>query len=880
MTYYYVLFALSVFLMLVYVFKWKKSFDVCLTLVFTFIPIANMGYVALAGSKHIEQALLGNQIIYLGCCFLQLIFTLLIMNMCKVDVKKWVMVGLFCIEIFIFWCVITVKDNRWFYKKVYLVQEAGVSFIKKDYGPIHTLFYISLILYAVAGIAILVYSLKKKNISYKNVVLLLVMEVCNVIAFFVGRMISQAYEAVPVSYVIDEILLLIIVNRISVYDVDSTAIDILVQGKNLGYFSFDLKRHFLGCNDVVLEFFPEFATLRIDRRMADNEEIFERVNAWIDLVEKSKGYQEFQVEWNSKSFKVTAGYLYDGNRVKGYQILVLDETKERKYVRLLNQYNEQLRIEKSRADEASNAKSQFLANMSHEIRTPINGILGMDAILMKECKDESLIEYIKNIQSASQSLLSIVNDILDISKIESGKMELMPVKYELFSVLNDCYNMAQVRVLNKPVELKMEIQQDVPAILFGDEVRVRQIINNLLSNGAKYTQEGTVTLCMSSQVINDEEIILSITVKDTGIGIKPEDQAKLFESFTRVDEKRNRNIEGTGLGLNLTKNLVEMMGGNISLESTYGIGSSFTVNIVQGFEGTEIIGDFSKRYEKYIHVSDANEEKLYAPDAHVLIVDDVELNLKVMKGLLKDTGIKVDMATSGQQCLGLVKKNRYDMIFLDHMMPHMDGIETFMQLKEMVEWESNKCPVIMLTANALTGARDEYLTQGFDDYLSKPVLENKLKEMLAKYLPQNLQHQEAAFGITDDNQQNDEDIISKIKKETDLDVDLGLEYCMNNASNYNEILKSYVEEEASEKLDKMFNEKDWENYSIVVHSLKSTSLIIGAKDLSEKAKKLELASKSKDEEYIITNHENLMHQYKNLILNLRRMQNGEDDDNV
>ena len=388
--------------------------------------------------------------------------------------------------------------------------------------------------------------------------------------------------------------------------------------------------------------------------------------------------------------------------------------------------------------QANEAKSQFLANMSHEIRTPINGILGMDSMLLKECQDEGLREYAKNIQSAGQSLLSIINDILDISKIESGKLEIIPTRYELFSILNDCYNLTKVKIEEKPITLHMKINENIPAKLYGDEVRIRQVMNNFLSNSAKYTHEGSITFGVDYEEKSEGEIWLIITVSDTGIGIKEEDLEKLFASFTRIEEKRNRNIEGTGLGLSLTKNLVDLMQGEITVKSSNEEGSCFTAKIPQKIIDKTPMGDFDKRYRQYIHQSEEQAISLCAPDAKILVVDDVPMNLIVVKGLLKATKIQIDTAKNGANCLELVQKNRYDIIFLDHLMPEMDGIETLQNMKLLEENPNRNTPVIMLTANAIVGAKEEYMEAGFTDYLTKPVQETLLHEMIMKYLPKEL----------------------------------------------------------------------------------------------------------------------------------------------
>ncbi len=536
---------------------------------------------------------------------------------------------------------------------------------------------------------------------------------------------------------------------------------------------------------------------------------------------------------------------------------------------------------------ANEAKSQFLANMSHEIRTPINGILGMDSVLLKECHDENLREYAKNIQSAGQSLLSIINDILDISKIESGKMEILTIRYQLFSVLNDCYNLTKIKLQNKPVSFIMQINEKLPSWLYGDEVRIRQIINNFLSNAVKYTKEGNITFELDFEEKTDEQILLVITVRDTGIGIKEEDLGKLFESFTRIEEKRNRNIEGTGLGLNLTKNLVNLMGGEVFAESTYGKGSCFTAKIPQKIADAKPMGDFGKRYQQYLSTSDDDKLSFLAPDAKILVVDDVTMNLKVVEGLLKATKIQIDTAVSGSECLECVKTTPYQMIFLDHMMPEMDGLETLEHMKDLADNPNAQTPVIMLTANAIVGAKEEYIEAGFTDYLTKPIRETELLEMILKYLPEELVCENGGQGI--EKSQDAQDMeqpeaggegaepLQRLEQLEGLDVKTGLIYCMNEEDFYIEMLQEFLQADKASQLKHFLAEEDWDNYRTTVHALKSTSLTIGAAHLSGEAKALETAAKEGNMDYIRSHHDGVMDEYKELTDHLKEiLENGAE----
>lgn len=529
---------------------------------------------------------------------------------------------------------------------------------------------------------------------------------------------------------------------------------------------------------------------------------------------------------------------------------------------------------KNDAIAANVAKSRFLANMSHEIRTPINGILGMDTMLLKKCNasgDKEIREYAKNIYSASQTLLSIVNDILDISKIESGKMEIIPGEYELFSVLNDCYNMAKARADAKGLDFEMQIDPEVPSVLYGDEVRVRQIINNFLSNAVKYTREGKVVLRMGYEQAKKQDILLKIEVEDTGIGIREADMDKLFLNFTRVDEQKNRSIQGTGLGLSLTKNLIDLMGGDISVESEYGKGSLFVAILPQRVINSEPLGDFSKKYQQYIQSEENENTILQLPEAKILVVDDVEMNLKVAQNYLKQTNAQIDIAYSGKECLNLVYHKKYDIIFLDHMMPEMDGIAVLRAMKQSKGHLNQETPVIALTANAVVGAREKYLEEGFSNYLAKPIRENELMEVLHTYLAKDLEEEKEPMNVEKTREEKTQEEKPKSLEERfpSLNIKTGMGYCMNDENFYLEMIGLYLEEDKREILQKAYEEKSWKDYEIKVHSLKSTSLNIGAEELSEQAKGLEFAAKDEDESYIEEHHARVMEQYGKLLEELQ-----------
>lgn len=548
---------------------------------------------------------------------------------------------------------------------------------------------------------------------------------------------------------------------------------------------------------------------------------------------------------------------------------------------VINTIHEFIKTErqKQQALAASEAKGKFLANMSHEIRTPINAVLGMDTMILRETKEEQIKEYALDIQNAGQSLLALINDILDLSKIESGKLEILPQEYDFSSLIHDIMNMISMKAENKGLDICLSIEESLPSRLFGDDVRLRQVLVNLMNNAVKYTEKGSVTLTVKGNAISEtDKIALSFHVTDTGIGIKEEDLTKLFAEFERIEESRNRNIEGTGLGMSIVTQLLDLMGSSLQVESVYGKGSDFFFTLEQKIINAEPIGNLEERIRRQAKEY-AYHSMLTAPNARLLVVDDNGMNRRVFKNLLKASKVQIDEADSGMQCLALARKNQYDLIFLDHMMPDMDGIETLHRLKAETDSPCRCVPVIALTANAVAGAKEMYLNEGFHSFLSKPINPEKLEKLLLDMLPEEkiapcelpqqskntkaLNHHSTIDASTaNDRQSNDYEFpeIDGIDwsyaqlhlKEPELLLETIRDFYRAMSMDH-EMLQQYLEQiliseakaqpEESNPAQSDERTEALQQFKVKVHSMKSSSAMIGATSLSGIAKMLEYAAR-------------------------------------
>ncbi len=743
MIYYYIVMALISFVELIIIFHMTKKakFSISCLMMSLVITICNVGYLALASSTDLSEALLANKITYTGGMFLPYFLLVNVSELCNVRIPKAVTVISFVYIMCLLFFVMTIGHNQLYYVSADIKSYGGVSYLTKEYGFFHNFYTVYLYTMGAAAFYVIIYTIFKKNrVSRRTILMLMVIWVTTTFSYSIERLLGIKFELVPLAYVVFLTMIILIMSRTTMYDMSANVANVYERMEQYGYIAFDKRLRYMSSNALAEKLFPELCECKVDQTIKNAGSVLEHI---IDKITNDDFKSEY-IDVEDRVLGLQIRHLDSGRRgrSKGYLVEFNDETERQGYINQLSSANEQLEWQMKQAHDlsveaqiANRAKSEFLANMSHEIRTPINAVIGMNTMILRDSKEELIREYARDIEHSAEILLHTINDILDFSKVESGKLSILNDKYCPMDMINDCYRMINVRAESKGLKLIINNDPDIPKTLIGDDSRVRQIMINLLTNAVKYTKEGEVRLSVEGEFIDNNTYNLRMIVADTGIGIKKDHIDKIFDDFKRVDDNTTKAIEGTGLGLYISKQIAELMNGAIRVESTYGEGSTFTLEVPQTVVNSAPLGSFNPdnihRESKETESHDADISEL---NGRILVVDDVEMNLKVMIRLLRDSRITVDTALGGEESIRMSKEVKYDIIFMDHMMPGMDGVETLERMKEIPDYINADTPVIMLTANAISGASEEYLKTGFDGYISKPVKLKELVEVIKRFM--------------------------------------------------------------------------------------------------------------------------------------------------
>ncbi len=685
--------------------------------------VLNTGYLLELTAPTMEAALVAVKMQHMGTITVPICYCYFIYIYCFEEAPLKVLKLLGIIDVGLLLLIMIDSHQAFFYTQVaWQTMADGHSYLYLQYGLGYAVFMIctTLIPY-VMSLRVLIRAVARKGEDAvdRKYGLILGLSLLPIVALYAYiTKLTRAYDFTPMVLGLGVSSVVILVWSRKVYDFGSLASGILLNSMSDGVIALDEKRRVVSYNPASASIFQGLNSHAIGRNVAEIPDFPENALG-------EEGQNEFLL--NERYYQSHVEQIPDRfGVVKGYVVEILDMTEMKNHI-------EEIKRIRMQAEQANEAKSEFLANMSHEIRTPMNAIVGLSDIIMEESKGRKVYDYACDIKSASRNLLALINDILDLSKVEAGKMELVCTDYHIKNIIDEVINMMDGVASKKGILLKCEYDMSIPCKYHGDAGRIRQILINLLNNGLKFTKEGSVKLSVNGRLgtENDTEW-LHMEVQDTGCGIKEEDLGKIFENFSQVDAKQNRTVEGTGLGLSISRHLVQLMGGRIWVESVYGEGTTFILEIPQKIVDSRSLSEVPKETD-----SKAEEIKLFvAEDYRVLVVDDNLVNRKVARGFLKPYRFIIDEAESGQKAIDCVRQTKYDMIFMDHMMPEMDGIEAVRLIRSECG-ENGTAPVIIaLTANAMEGVREMFLQNGFEGFITKPLDKKVLNEALLRWIPE------------------------------------------------------------------------------------------------------------------------------------------------
>ena len=600
-----------------------------------------------------------------------------------------------------------------------------------------------LLVYILGMLLLTILGFRRKNtVSYRYSIILLILVITNVVCYYLKSIMDTDFDMTCITYMVSIGILNYLQQRIDLYDAEQLVGESGTYDSK-GIILLNNDCCYMGCSKNTQELFPEIRELKLEYAFPlDADAFWIKFLPWVDELKQTGKHETHLLEVKNKSFrcevkKYEKEYLRFGKRQMGYIVMLWDDTEQQNYIKSLNEYNDMLLLkekelqkQKAIAETANKTKSAFLSNMSHEIRTPMNAIVGMTEILKRKKFDEETEEYLDNIKHSGEALLAIINDILDFSKVESGKMELVMEDYDLRRLIKELDLVFKTRIGAKDIRMEYDLDDTIPNVLIGDSKRIRQILINIVNNAIKFTEKGFVRVSVEVEDLAEKEVTLKFSVKDSGQGIKEEDLDKLFSAYQQVDLQKNSQKEGTGLGLAICKQLVQLMGGKLQVESTYGEGSTFFFFIKQEKSARELKKDEAQTQTVFT-----------APDAHILVVDDNKMNLKVFEGLFKPLAMQIDTALNGLEALEKVQQQDYDIVFMDHMMPGMDGVEATKRIRQLPadslhkQEYYEKLVILALSANATEEAKQLFLRNGMNGFLTKPIKIQEGMYLIRQWLP-------------------------------------------------------------------------------------------------------------------------------------------------
>ena len=702
--------------------KWSSKLHAYLFFSSLVNLVYNTAYTLQLRARDEESYVSAFKIGYLGRIWIGFSLFLFIVELCNVYMPEIAKAILGLTHAIIYINIIEIEKSRLYYRTMEFVVDGDFPKLLHSGGPLYYLQTSLNLLYALVGVYLITraFMREKTPVAKKRYMLMMIamfsVGTTYVLYFFKLIPFAKKFDVMIFGFAISNALMLIAIIKYKMLDASAAARNYVVDELSEGIIVVDPAERISYFNKPAQRLFPVLSGKGVVSEHAGS--VVENIRDAIDRGQP--------IRMNDRIYTPKANPLIENGVCVGTLYALGDDTEQYHYM-------SELRKQRKIADDANEAKSHFLANMSHEIRTPINAILGMDEMVLRTSKEKEVLEYAEDIQISGKTLLALINDILDFSKVEEGKMEIIPVQYEPGAMKNDLVNMIRERAEKKDLALKVDFDSNIPRLLKGDEIRIKQCALNLLTNAVKYTKEGSISLKIGFSEADEGNINLEVTVEDTGIGIRPEDMKDLFSPFIRIDEEKNRNIEGTGLGISITKRLLELMGSELKVDSEYGKGSVFSFSVKQEVLNRKPSGNYDVKVDTDSRKKKEYKELFHAPDARILVVDDIKMNILVFTKLLRNNKMQIDTASSGPEAIKMASEGSYDIIFIDHLMPEMDGIETLQHMKEA---EGSDKPVyIALTANAISGAREMYLDAGFVDYVSKPVEGEKLEKLIKSYLP-------------------------------------------------------------------------------------------------------------------------------------------------